>query len=177
MAEQLIQTEQYAFVYGDFKGKPNQRLFQCPRGLEDKDLYRYINEHRSLVCPMGIKIPFVDDDTDDLRKVEGKDMIAYWRMYWRNGYWDGRWMGEKGNPTKIECAGVNKILDWIFKEFPNGCDWYMQDFFKSNFKGYCGDKRFCIKPFMSEWYKILVDTTYGNGDYPVRIYVYRNKEE
>ena len=33
--------------------------------------------------------------------------------------------------------------------------------------------RYVLKPKYSDKYKVLFDTTYGNGDYPVRIYVYK----
>ena len=32
--------------------------------------------------------------------------------------------------------------------------------------------RYLLKPMYSDHYKVMFDTTYGNGDYPVRIYVY-----
>ncbi len=174
--DKLIQTDIASIIYGEFQGKSNQELFRCPRELDDKDLPRYINENRALVCPMGSDIPFVDDDTEDLRNIEGKELVGYWRMYFRNG-WDGRWLFENGNkPTQLDCAGVNRILDWIFSNFKGGCDYHMKYFFEEHFKKWGGEQRYLIRPFKSEVYKVMVDTTYGNGDYPVRIYVYKEKE-
>lgn len=174
--DKLIQTKECSIIYGIFKGGDIQELFRCPRQLDDVDLKGYINENRSLVCPFESVYPFVDDDTDNLRDVEGKVLIGYWRMYFRNGFWDGRWMLE-GNekPAEIDCAGLNLILDWIFSNFNKGCDYLMKSFFEDNFKNWGGNNRYLIRPFMSEYYKIMVDTTYGNGDYPVRVYVYRDK--
>jgi hypothetical protein len=31
----LIQTDSTSIIYGDFKGKPDQELFRCPRELDD----------------------------------------------------------------------------------------------------------------------------------------------
>ena len=175
--KRLIQTAVASIIYGEFRGEPAQELFRCPRELDEVDLKNYINRERIAVQPMGSKIPLVNDNTTiNLRNVEGKDMIGYWRMYYRNG-WDGRWMLEKGEkPTRLECKGVNEIIDWLLDEFPDGCDYYMKDFFNAYFKKWGGNERYLVMPFMSEYYKVMVDTTYGNGDYPVRIYLYRDKE-
>lgn len=170
--ETLIITDSSAIVYG----VNNEEQFRCPRSLIGKDLRRYINQYRKLIIQMYDETPFRNDATEDLRNVEGKELIGYWRMYWRNGYWDGRWMLENGEPTKLDCYGVNQILDWIYDKFPKGCDYYMQDYMKDNFATWGGNNRYLFKPYMSDYYKIMVDTTYGNGDYPVRIYAYRDKE-
>ena len=177
--DQLIRTQECSIVYGRFRGEDNQELFRCPRVLESIDLARYINEERALVAPMGSKIPFVDDDTENLREVEGKELIGYWRMYFRNNSWYGTWMIEEDRRvSRKDCAGVNKIIDYICDEFPGGCNWKMENYFIQNgFKPWTSGKRYLVKPFMSEIFKIMIDTTYGNGDYPVRIYVYRKKGE
>lgn len=176
--DQLIVTAESAIVYGQFRGNENEELFRCPRQNIETDLKRYINEYRSLVAPMGSdKIPFVDDNTKNLREVEGKELVDYWRMYYRNG-WAGRWMNERSKPTRLDCIGVNHIIDWICERFKRGCNWEMENFFIQNeFKPWGNGKRYIIKPFMSDYYKIMIDTTYGNGDYPVRIYVYKDKED
>ena len=160
----LIQTGVCSIVYGDFRGKPNQELFRCPRGLEDKDLHRYVNEHRDV-------LGFEDDDTQDLREVEGRELIGYFRMYFRDG-WAGSWFLENGQPDKIDCAGVQRIINWVCDTFQKGCDYKMADYFASNFKVH-GDRRYVVRPIYSDYYKVMVDTKYGNGDYPVRIYAYR----
>lgn len=170
--KQCIRTAISTFVYDE----NNEMIFQCARELEDIDLVRFVNEYRMLVNTMETKLPFVDDDTKDLRNVEGKELIGYWRMYWRNGYWNGRWMLEDGKPSEIDCIGVNKIIDWFCKNYPKGCNWIMKDDFQKNFKVWGSGERYLIKPFKSNIYKVMVDTTYGNGDYPVRVYVYKNKE-
>ena len=173
--DQLIRTESSVFIYGDFKGEKNQQLFQCSRQTEDTDVPHYINEHRALVSPMGSDLPFENDKTEDLRNVKGKTMVGYYRMYYRYG-WDGRWMFEgEDRPDLKDASGVQKIIDWFCDNFPKGCSAKMIGFFLNNFEIWGSENRYLIKPYKSEYYKVMVDTTYGNGDYPVRIYCYRDK--
>ena len=177
--EKLIQTSEASIIYGDFKGEPNQELFRCPRELDNVDLPRYINESRTLVCPMESDVPFENDvETTDLRNIEGKTLIGYYRMYYRNGWgWDGRWMLENGKPSRLDCFGVQQIIDWICEKFDKGCDYYMKDWCAERYVQWGGEHRYLIRPFLSEYYKVMIDTTYGNGDYPVRIYVYKEEEK
>ena len=166
----LIQTNECSIIYGNFKGKPNQELFRCPRDLDDIDLSRFVDENRTLVG-------FEDDDTKDLRDVEGGTLIGYWRMYYRDG-WAGRWMfyGEL-RPTQLDCYGVNEIIDWVIENFPRGCDGSMKEYMDRNYRKWGGNERYLIKPTKSNIYKVMIDTTYGNADYPIRIYVYRKDGE
>lgn len=169
----LIVTSESAIVYGTFKGKENQELFRCPKELMDTDLKKYINDNRMLVCSMESKNPFVDDDVNDTHQVPNKKLVGYYRLYFR-GRWYGRWFFESDlEPSEIDCAGVDSIVKWLSKNFEKGCDYSMKEFFVENFKQW-DNNRYLIKPFMSEHYKIMVDTTYGNHDYPVRIYVYKD---
>lgn len=171
--DKLIQTNEVSIIYGYFKGKPDQELFRCPRELDSVELHRYISENRTLVCPMESDIPFENDvETTDLRNVEGKTLICYYRMYYSDG-WAGRWMLENGGPSRLDCFGVQQIIDWICNKFPNGCDYYMKDWCADRCVQWGVNHRYLIRPFLSDFYKIMIDTTYGNGDYPVRIYVYR----
>jgi len=167
--DKLIQTSKCSIIYGNFKGTPNQELFRCSRGLEDTDLRRYVNENR---CLLGFENAKESDYKD-------KEPLDYWRMYFR-GCWDGRWMGtayggyDEKKLTKLDCYGAGQIFDWFIKEFPRGCDWKMEKYLEENFKPISEDgKRYFIKPLYSDKYIICCDTTYGNGDYPVRIYVYK----
>lgn len=166
--DKLIQTQFCNIIYGEFKGNPNEELFRCAR--EDETcLKNYINRERRVVG-------FENDYVEDLHNVPGKKLIGYWRMYFRGG-WNGRWMLENGTPSEVDCIGVNNIIDWICENFKSGCSFYMQEYFEKNFKRWGGetDTRYLIKPQFSEHYKIMVDTKYGNGDYPVRIYVYEKE--
>ena len=49
----------------------------------------------------------------------------------------------------------------------------MKDYFKDNHKNWGGEHRYLLKPKFGSLYRVMVDTTYGNSDYPVRIYAYR----
>lgn len=166
--DKLIQTDKFSIIYGEFKGEPNQELFRCPRELDDKDLGRYINEHGALVG-------FESDCTEDLRDVPGKELIGYYRMYYRNSRWYGRWMPENGKLDNLDIAGVQKIINWIADTFTGGCDYYMKDYFANSFQTWGGNHRYLIRPIKSVYYKVMIDTTYGNEDYPVRIYVYHKQ--
>ena len=163
--ETLIQTEKCSIVYGDFKGEHNQELFRCPRELDNTDLVRYINENR---CVVGL----VDDISviDDLSNIKGKQYVGQWRMYFR-GDWYGRWIHKEKELMRRDCVGVDKIIEVIKELFPHGCDWQMKDYCCEHFTERA-EHRYLIKPKLSEVYKILIDTTYGNEDYPIRIFVY-----
>ena len=169
----LIQTSKCSIIYGTFRGEENQELFRCPRELDDVDLHRYINENRTLVG-------FERDNTKKLREVPGKELIGYWRMYYSGG-WCGRWLFE-GNPfhskelTRLDCKGVDEIINWFTENYPNGCNFIMEEDMEKQFGNWGCENRHLIKPKYSDYYKVSIDTTYGNNDYPVRIYVYKDKE-
>lgn len=161
--KKLIQTSVCSIVYGEFQGKENQELFRCPRELDDVDLRRYINETRCL-----LKFE-ADTETEDLK--ESENYLGYYRLYFRNG-WYGRWMESNNEIDEIDCVGVDEIVRWLQENFPRGCTWDMKEYL-SEFPTWGSENRYLLKPFMSDHYKVLFDTTYGNGDYPVRIYVYK----
>ena len=161
--KKLIQTSVCSIVYGEFQGKENQELFRCPRELDDVDLRRYINETRCL-----LKFE-TDTETEDLK--ESENYLGYYRLYFRNG-WYGRWMESNNEIDEIDCVGVDEIVRWLQENFPRGCTWDMKEYL-SEFPTWGSENRYLLKPFMSDHYKVLFDTTYGNGDYPVRIYVYK----
>lgn len=160
----LIRTEKCCIVYGDFQGKENQELFRCPRALESVDLKNFINRERKVLGMENDKI------TEDLHEIPGYS--GYFRMYYRNG-WEGRWMESSPNLDKIDTAGVQQIINWICEMFPNGCDWKMKENLRQFPNWGAGEYRYLLKPIWSEHYKIMFDTEFGNGDYPVRIYVYK----
>lgn len=173
----LIETDKSAIIYGDFRGEPNQELFRCPIETKEPDLKRYINEYRCLVNPMESDIPFENDDCENLRDVNSYSLIGYYRMYFSGG-WSGTWLLEGNDkPDTLDCIGVDNIIQWFAEHFPKGCNYAMTEYFKDHFKEWGSSNRYLIRPFMSKYYKIMVDTTYGNGDYPVRIYTYKEKVE
>ena len=48
----------------------------------------------------------------------------------------------------------------------------MDEYFKENYPNFMDDERYLIKPNFSNHYKIMVNTRYGNSEYPIKIYVY-----
>ena len=161
--KKLIQTGVASIIYGDFQGKPNQELFRCPRELDDVDLRRYVNEHR---CLLGFE---ADTETEDLR--ESEQYAGYYRMYFRDGNWFGRWMESNEKIDRVACVGVDEIIEWLRENFQKGCSWDMKDYL-AQYPTWGNENRYLLKPLYSDHYKVMFDTTYGNGDYPVRIYVY-----
>lgn len=175
----LIQTEKCSIIYGDFKGKPNQELFRCPRELDDIDLARYIDESRTFVG-------FCDDiETEDIYDVPGMKCVYYYRLYYRDGQWWGKFLPPGNNknndgvtenwgfiPDVFDCKGIDEIVEWLRETFPKGCNWAMKDYFAKNHTVWGTGERYLVRPLYSSFYKVMIDTTYGNGDYPVRIYVY-----
>jgi len=168
MQATLIQTEKSAIVYGTFQGKENQELFRCARELEEQDLRNYVNEER-------IFLGFENDYVEDLRKVNGQNFLGYYRMYFSNGSWYGRWLDCVKDLAQFDVLGIQDVVEWINQTFDGGCDYFMKDYLKQ-FKKWDGKNRYLLKPIMSDRFKIMIDTTYGNDDYPVRIYVYNKKQ-
>ena len=124
-----------------------------------------------------------DTETSDLHHIDGKTYIGYYRLYFRSGWW-GRWFLEEGQrPTEQECEPIDRIVDVLKQDFPRGCDWDMKEFFANHYPVWGSEQRYLLRPngplptWIKENYSIMVDTTYGNGDYPVRIYLYRNETE
>lgn len=117
-----------------------------------------------------------DNETEDLSNVEGYSLIDYYRLYFRDG-WYGRWMTmdnlPEHKPTTEEAEGINNIINFLIKHFPNGCDYEMMQWLR-RYENWGVDKdRYLLVP--NKYYKICIQTTYGNSDYPVRIYAYREK--
>ena len=64
---------------------------------------------------------------DNLHNMPGKTFKGYWRMYFRNGLWDGRWFNAgNGNMTDFQIAGLNNIIQYIGERWPKGCSYTMQ---------------------------------------------------
>lgn len=160
----LVQDDKYSVVYGTFRGESNQELFRCPRELDDVDLKNYVNTNR---CMLGFE---TDNMIESLK--DSPNYIGYYRLYFRDNNWYGRWMEENEDCDKIVCHGVDEIIEWLKANFTHGCDWEMEEYLRQ-FPIWGCAHRYVLKPKYSDKYKVLFDTTYGNGDYPVRIYVYK----
>ena len=162
-AESIINTETSSIVYGDFRGEPNQELFRCPRELED-DLRYFVNKEKIIA---GFE---ADNETTGLRNVKNARYCGYFRLYF-SGRWCGKWMELDEKTDKKTRYGVAKIVKWLENQFEKGCDWEMKEYLKQ-FPVWGCKNRYLLKPLYSDCYKVMFDTTFGNGDYPVRIYVY-----
>lgn len=160
--DKLIQTGKCSIIYGNLRGTPDQELFRCPRELDDEEIPRYVNENQ---CLLGFE---ADTDTEDLKAVEG--YAGYFRLYFR-GSWHGSWMESK-DVDDSDCSGVEVIISWLNETFPRGCSRDMKEYLEQ-FPTWGVENRYLLKPLYSKYFKVLFDTTYGNGDYPVRIYLYK----
>lgn len=115
---------------------------------------------------------------------EAGEYLGYWRMYFRDG-WNGRWFGESGDTsidgryaeglTSQEVREVNIVAKFISEKWPMGCNIQMiRDLGKYNAM-VTENRHLLSSNGVDVNLIVLFDTTYGNGDYPVRIYVYRKK--
>lgn len=168
MEYRVVRDTNSTYVFGCHNGE-EQIIFQCAKELEDTDLRNYVNKERIFldITP--------DLDITDLHNVPGKRFLGYYRMYFSNGMWYGRWLDVADGVEEIDVIGIEQITEWIRKSFTGGCDYYMEDYL-SNFPIWGTENRYLLKPLYSDVFKIMVDTTYGNGDYPVRIYVYEENK-
>lgn len=71
---------------------------------------------------------------------------------------------------KDEKFNADRKMQYNLWNISGGCNYSMREFL-SQYPN-CSNDRYLLKPLMSEHYKIMIDTKYGNEDYPVRIYVY-----
>lgn len=165
----LIQTPEYSIIRGPFGNESEVELFRCPRSLDNTDLRRYVNEYR---CVLGMEATNVKNSLK-----EEKGYCGYFRMYYRNGSWNGRWMEATDGVHRITIAGVQEVINWFVEQFPGGCDYCMRDYLKAfpTWNPFI-EQRYLLAPLYSDRYKVMIDTTFGNGDYPVRIYCYELDE-
>lgn len=122
---------------------------------------------------------------DDLHNVEGKEFVGYWRMYFNHGY-GGRWFNCNGD-TSIngrcakelkddEIEKLNEIINYITDRWKGGCDYFMIEDLVKKFEAVeNNENRYILEYEGSDNHIIVIDTTYRNHDYPIRIYVYREK--
>lgn len=149
---QLRETSDAPFILVDDKG--NELAFKTKESLVE-----YVNTH-------GLFLGFEEDHTDRT------DTIGYWRMYFHNE-WHGRWIGEV-DLSQEEIDGVNNIVEYFVENYPFGCSWSMISHFKKSFDE-VADGRYQLMPVMSNRYVVVIDTRYGNAEYPVKIFVRRSR--
>lgn len=106
----------------------------------------------------------------DLRRVM-PGYAGYYRMYFRNG-WYGRWFDLSEAIIKND---MEKIVTIICEKWKNGCD----DAMITDLEQYHAEvsedgKRHLLEAEGDDYiFFILIDTTFGNHDYPIRIYTYK----
>lgn len=119
---------------------------------------------------------------ENLHQIENKTYLGYWRMYFNHG-WGGRWFTNDGQ-TAVEgrCAenlsdeqtkNLNALINKLCNLFPQGCNWQMVNWL-DNYTSVADNVYLFDAEIDSDYFIVKFDTTYGNGDYPVRIYVHTN---
>lgn len=111
-----------------------------------------------------------DLETTDIKVLD--NYFGYLRVYFKNESWHSAWMEATKDINESITHDIEKIINWLNKTFSNGCNWEMDEYFKENYPNFMDDERYLIKPNFSNHYKIMVNTRYGNSEYPIKIYVY-----
>ena len=154
----------YIIVADSRKFGDNEIIFQSPI---EADVERFVKENNLLVRL------YDNTEVTDLRNREdNKTLIGYFRMYYRGG-WHGKWFLEKGQEiTSKDINMVQHIIDFVANRWDKGCDYFMKDDCKESFAQWGDVNRYLVQPMYNDNYLLAIDTTYGNGDYPIRIYAY-----
>lgn len=148
--------------------KEEEIIFQSPL-KEDYDAF---------VQKEAIITELTENNTvEDLRKVENKELIGYWRMYYRHG-WNGVWF-QNSETEELDSHDI-KVLDntiiYVCNRWSKGCDYFMTDDMKEHFSTWGEvETLYLLQPKGFDNCLICINTEFGNGDYPVRIYMYRDK--
>lgn len=158
--QNLIQTKICSIIYSEQHGEVKE-MFRCPRNLDQTDLRDYVNQDK---CLLG----FEPDDTDDLKT---SNFLGYYRLHFISGKFYGKWFECDGQMDPSFYAGVDEIVRFLNNNFPRGCSFEMEEWLEQ-FPVWGCKQRYLLKPLLSNHFKVLFETTYGNSDYPVRIYVY-----
>lgn len=114
----------------------------------------------------------------------GMEYLGYNRLYFRNG-WFPRWFHADGNTCPVgnicenlsetEVEFLNSITEWLGEKWKNGCDWKMVGDLK-NMDCCVGENLYLLKVEDAPCGCLIhFNTTYGNADYPVRVYLYREE--
>lgn len=120
-------------------------------------------------------------DIEDVRKVDGAGrFLGYLRFYFRNGSWICKWLDTPQNLNLSDKARVllMKICDEIDNVWKWGCDKSMKEELQSNYPNWGAENKYLLEVIDSNIScYMLIDTTFGNDDYPIRIYVYEAEEQ
>ncbi|MGO5336735.1 hypothetical protein ACTQZS_07985 [Bilifractor sp. LCP19S3_H10] len=114
-------------------------------------------------------------DQIDLRSIPGKVLLGYHRLYFRAKHWNSTFISNdecKFPLDEEEYTDVMELKRAICIFWPRGVNWKMEEdmrSFRSEDK-----KRFILRVKDNPDIYLLFDLRFGNADYPIRIYVYRN---
>ena len=116
--------------------------------------------------------------------IPGKKYLGYSRLHYRKG-WHSRWFTADGSTplfgevceglTVQEISTLNKVHQWLSDKYKNGCDDKMiADLNWMNCR--VGENLYLLKT-EDIFCECLIhfNTEFRNNDYPVRIYLYRNR--
>lgn len=115
--------------------------------------------------------------------IAGRQYLGYERLYFRGGQWSGRWFTASGDthPFGSVCIGLteeeveflNDLVDEIGEKWSGGCDWKMMR--DLNDSGCRVREHIYLLEAEGGPCKCLMcfTTEFGNGDYPIRAYLYR----
>lgn len=117
------------------------------------------------------------DKINCFNKRDGKICLGYYRLYYRNG-WNIVWFpneNEISKPEKAEIDIVNEIIEYIAEKAPIGMNVEFKDFLRKTAEPSPNGRYYFFADNTDFNYLIEFNAKYGNNDYPVRIYLYRNK--
>ena len=127
----------------------------------------------------------VMDDTSKEFADMYPNYLGYYRMYCNYGYgWGGRWFNECKDTTEFggvtsmnekELSELNTTISAVVKEWPDGFSMFSNPSLERYDAAVTedGKRHLLYREGKLLHMLILVDTTYGNGDYPIRIYCYK----
>lgn len=127
---------------------------------------------------MNIKDLFkkCDYKFSNFKEIQGiGEYMGFVRMKFRN-HWDNIWFGREYDtqiPKRAGCM-LNNLLSDIQNNWQNGCDMQFElDIQKYDAYWSENGKRHLLEISDNGInYIFLIDATYGNCDYPIRIYIY-----
>lgn len=115
---------------------------------------------------------------NNVREREGKVWVGYYRMYFTSS-WAGWWFDNEDFPdlhlTEEERNTVDEITDYVADKIPKGMNWEMIEFLKKTEVPANNGRYYFFWNSKKSNFLIELTTEFGNADYPVRIYVYRDK--
>lgn len=162
----------------DDDDKEDEILFQSP---VYSDLEGFVKKER--IVPK--LVPGDKDKFSNLADVSGKKCLGYARLYFSSG-WHYRWFSDFNGKTSLDGQEVSlsaedrallkNTVRYFEDHYPRGCSYCMQEDMEELMAA-VSDNRYLLQPVFFENVAILVDTTYGNNDYPVRIYMYVDSDK